>query len=181
MINLTLARIGVASTLALGGLALAACGDNAAPSQPTTPPAAEAPATPATPDAGTAAPAAAAPITGEWAALQTFISKTPEESKLLVTSPIAADLRALLGDKHSVFLANMQVQSPLQQDGDVLFTSGNKQHAGGSDQAYLLIHPQTKALEVGLWEAGKLTTYKTDGSNTRKPQDVQTMISNAQS
>lgn len=178
MINLTLARIGVASTLALGGLALAACGDNAAAPQETTPPAVEAPATP---DAGSVAPGAAAPITGEWAALQTSIGKLPSESNLFTSSPISADLRTLLGAKHSTFLANMQVESPLQQDGDVLFTSGNKPQAGGSDQAYLLIHPQTKAIEVGLWEAGKLTTYKTDGSNIRKPQDVQTIISNAQS
>lgn len=176
MINLTLSRIGVVSTLALGGMALVACGDNAAAPQPTTPPAVEAPAVP-----DTATTPTAMPITGEWAALQTFVNKSPSQSNLFTDSPIAADLRTLLGDKHAAFLTNMQVESPLQQDGDVLFASGNKQHAGGSDQAYLLVHPQTKALEVGLWEAGKLTTYKTDGSNIRKPQDVQTMISNAQS
>lgn len=149
-------------------LTLAAC------SQPEATAPAEAPAAPA--DATTAAPGAAAT---DWNALNAQVGKYPNETKLLEDSPITADLKALLGDKFDVLATNMQTQSPLEKDGAVLFTSGNKQHEGGVNAAYLLIDPATKALEVGLWEGGKLTTHKTAGSNIAKPSDIQAMISNA--
>lgn len=73
----------------------------------------------------------------------------------------------------------MQVQSPLTREGNVLYVSGNKQHEGGSNAAYLLIDTATKALEVGLWENGKLTTYPAQGSTIARPADIQTLIDNA--
>ena len=136
--------------------------------------------TPAAPVEIAPAPTDAAPTaTADWSALNAQVGKYPNETKLLEDSPITADLKTLLGAKFNVLATNMQTQAPLQKDGAVLFTSGNKQHEGGVNAAYLLIDPATKALEVGLWEGGKLTTYKTAGSNIAKPKDVQTLISNA--
>lgn len=122
---------------------------------------------------------AAPPITGEWSQLQPMIGEFPRQSGLFENSPIAPQLKTLLGDKYETFITNMQVQSPLTQDGSVLFTTGNKQHEGGSEMAYIIIDPSSKALDVGIWEAGKLTTYKTEGSNLPKPEDVQALIGNS--
>lgn len=160
-------RLSLMSAAAVS-LTLAAC------SQPEATPPAE------TPTASTeAAPATVETAAADWNALNTQIGKYPNETKLLEDSAITADLKTLLGDKFDVLTTNMQTQAPLQKDGPVLFTSGNKQHEGGVNAAYLLIDPASKALEVGLWEGGKLTTYKTAGSNIAKPKDVQTLISNA--
>ena len=173
MFRLSFGRMTTLGTLAGASALLVACGDNAAaPNTSTQPPAAVEQATP-TP---TVTPGV---ITGEWASLQSAIGQYPSQSKLLENSVLATPLKTLLGDKFDVFRTNLQVESPLQKDGDVLFLSGNKQHEGGSEAAYLLVHPQTKALEVGLWQGGKLEVLKTPGSDIRKPTDIQTMISNA--
>ena len=115
----------------------------------------------------------------DWSSLDTFVSKNPIESGLLDRSPISSDLEALLGDKTAVLKTNLETSSPLEREGSTLFTSGNKAHEGGSDAAYLLIDPAAKALEVGLWQKGKLSVYKTPGSDIAKPKDIRTLISNS--
>lgn len=152
-------------------LAVAACGQNnkAAPA-----PAGETVAVTETTDQNVT------PASGEWTELEAKIGETPSQSGLFDNSVITPALKTLLGDKFETFKTNMEVQGPLTQDGKLLWTSGNKQHAGGSDMAYLIIDPATKALEVGIWETGKLTTYQTEGANLAKPADIQTMISNAE-
>lgn len=155
-----------------GSLALSACGS------PENNPPAQAPAEPV---AVEPAPAATAPLSGEWASLEPLVSQYPSQSGLFETSTIAAPLKTLLGDKFETFKTNMKVESPLTREGNVLYTSGNKPHDGGINAAYLLIDPATKALEVGLWEGGKLTTYPAGGTSIAKPKDIQTLISNAAS
>lgn len=116
---------------------------------------------------------------GNWSSLDALVGRSPTESGLLDNSAVSADLARLLGDKLAVLKTNLQTASPLERQGQVIFTSGNKPHQGGSDAAYLLIDPAAKALEVGLWQRGKLSTYKTPGSNIAKPKDIQTMIANS--
>lgn len=172
MFKPTLSRLAIISTVAAGSLALVACG-----------PRDKAPE--AGPDNAVVVTETAAqnvtPITGEWAQLEPLIGEYPNQSGLFDDSAITPALKTLLGDKFDTFKTNMQVQSPLTQDGSVLFTSGNKQHEGGSEMAYLIIDPSSKALEVGLWEGGVLSTFMTPGANLTKPADIQTMITNATS
>lgn len=160
----------ISVAVAVAALTLAAC------NQPEATPPAETPAAPVE-----IAPAPTDAAVSDWSALNAQVGKYPKETKLLEDSTITADLKTLLGAKFDVLTTNMQTQAPLQKDGAILFTSGNKQHEGGVNSAYLLIDPAAKALEVGLLEGGKLTTYKTPGSDIAKPKDVQTLISNAQS
>ena len=149
---------------ALGAcLLLAACGQPAQQPPETPPP---------------AVAAAEAPTPGDWSGLEALVGKYPGESKLFEDSPIVPALKALLGDKFETFKANTQTSGPLKRDG-VLFVTGNKDDQGGSDQAYLLIDPAIQAMEVGLWEAGKLSVFTTPGAKLVKPKDVQTMLANA--
>ena len=117
--------------------------------------------------------------TADWGSLDTFVNRNPIESGLLDRSPISSDLEALLGDRTAVLKSNLETSSPLEREGSTLFTSGNKAHEGGSDAAYLLIAPAAKAIEVGLWQKGKLSVYKTPGSHIAKPGDIRTLISNS--
>ncbi|MEG1452518.1 hypothetical protein [Brevundimonas sp.] len=155
-----------------GSLALAACGspENAPASSATADPAVAEPA-----------PALAPPFTGEWASLAPLIGQYPSQSGLFDTSVVAAPLKTLLGSKYEAFKTNMKVESPLTREGNVLYTSGNKPHEGGSNAAYLLIDPATKTMEAGLWENGKLTTYPAGGTGSTKPKDIQTLLSNSSS
>ena len=135
---------------------------------------------PAIDDGRSAAPAAEAPAlqeaaAGDWTALRASIGKYPSDIGLLESSPVSGPLKALLGDRFATFFANMDVQGPLQEEGGILYTSGNKAHEGGSEGAYLLIDPETRQLDVGLWEKGKLTHF---GADLAKPKDIQAFISN---
>ncbi|WP_427792548.1 hypothetical protein [Brevundimonas diminuta] len=159
-------RLSLISVAAVS-LTLAAC------NQPEATPPADTPAAPVE-----TAPAATDAAASDWSALNAQVGKYPNDTGLLENSPITADLKALLGNKYDVFAINMQTQSPLEKEGAILFTSGNKPHEGASSAAYLLIDTAAKGLEVGLWEGGKLTTYKTPGSNIAKPADIQALISN---
>jgi len=114
---------------------------------------------------------------GSWEGFDDFLGKTASQSGLLETSAIAEPLHDLLGEKIAVLATNLETSSPLEKDGKILFTSGNKAHEGGSDAAYLLIEPEVKALEIGLWEKGQLNTYRTAGTKITKPKDMQTMLS----
>jgi len=114
----------------------------------------------------------------DWSSLDALVGRYPHENHVIDRSVITPALRALLGDKIAVLETNLEVAAPLQREGAVLFLSGNKAYEGGLDAAYLLIDPTLNALEVGLWEHGRLTTYKTPGSALAKPRDVQTMIAN---
>lgn len=161
-------RVSVLAALAFA-FVLAACGEpydpDKAPKADIPPAAAQ---SSATPDGTPAAP---------WAGLAGHIGKYPNETGLFDTSVIAADLRALLGPKFETFRANMQTEGPLAKDrSGVLWTSGARDGGRGVDQAYLIIEPAKKQLEVGLWENGKLTAYATPGPALAKPAPVQAMI-----
>ena len=155
------------AALALGSAALlTACGK----------PAADATAPAAPPAAAPGAPA----VAGDWASLSSAVGKTPSQSGLLENSAISADLRSLVTSRIDALKANLQVGTPLQRDAatGVLYTTGTSQNGAGMNQAYILIDPATRALEVGLWEGGELSIYKTMGSNIAKPPAVQTMLTN---
>ncbi|PKP72174.1 MAG: hypothetical protein CVT83_01245 [Alphaproteobacteria bacterium HGW-Alphaproteobacteria-5] len=115
---------------------------------------------------------------GNWAPLDQYVGEHPLQSGLYENSPIALQLESLLGDKLAVLKVNSETAAPLQRDGNVLFTSGNKDNEGGSDAFYLLVDSSINAVEVGLWEDGKKSVYKTAGSDIPKPKDIQTTISN---
>lgn len=157
--------ITLASALALSAAACGSPENKDSVAQSAAP--AESPSAPA-PDAATA----------NWASLDGLVGQYPRDSKLIEDSVITADLKTLMGAKYETLQANMATQSPLERDGSVLYTSGNKAHEGGVNAAYILIDPAQKAMEVGLWEGGKLTTYTSHGANLTKPKDIQTMIAN---
>lgn len=145
-------------------LTLAACGQ---PQQKAEEKAAQAPAP------------APAPQAADWASLEGLVGKYPSESRVFEDSAVAPELSTLLGPKLEVLKTNTQTSGPLNKEGGVYYLTGNKQHEGGLNEAYVLIDPATKAIEVGLREAGKLRVYTTPGANIAKPKDVQTMLANA--
>lgn len=115
-----------------------------------------------------------------WASLGPKVGQYPSQIGLFTKSAVVDDLRALLGEARLQTLQqNFETASPLQRDGTVLFTSGNRAHEGGSEAAYLLLDQAHKAIEVGLWTNGTLSVYTTPGSHIRKPADIRTMIANS--
>src|SRR3546814_13932341 len=82
-----------------------------------------------------------------------------------------------MGPKMAALRTNLSAVSPLQRAGNYYYLSGNAQHQGGVEQAYIIIDPARRAVQVGLWERGKLTVYPS-ASGVRLPiaPEIKTLL-----
>lgn len=128
------------------------------------------PARPATP-----APATTA-IALDWSNLPTMVGKHQGEFDLFGTGPIAAALQRLLGTRLAVLRRNLDVAGPLAREGQVYYLSGNAPHRGGEDMAYVLIDGANHAVQVGLWEHGKLRVYAPPGGRIAPPGAIRHLL-----
>lgn len=122
----------------------------------------------------------AAPVQEPLASLQEFVGKYPyDDVNYLEQGVLAARLRALLGDRYPVLLANMRTVSPLTEADGLWFITGNRPHEGGAEAAAVVINPRQNALRVWLLSAGKSSEF-VDPPLARIPwpRDVQTLLSN---
>lgn len=114
------------------------------------------------------------------ASLQESVGKYPyDDVNYLEQGVLAARLRALLGERYPLLLANMRTVSPLTEAGGLWFITGNRPHEGGADAAAVVIDPRQNALRVWLLSAGKSSEF-VDPPLARIPwpKDVQTMQQN---
>lgn len=103
---------------------------------------------------------------GDWSALEGAIGRTPQDSGLFTTSPVAVDLNAMLGPSVDAFRALMADATPLNREGSVLVTRSR------SGQAYLIIHPADHALEAGLRQRNLWRSVRTAGADIPRPPSV---------
>lgn len=121
----------------------------------------------AVPEAPPQAPVAPA-VPLDWTNLASLVGEYPGGFDAFGSGPVAATIRALMGAKFETLKANVQVGGPLSREGRLYYFSGNAPHRGGEDQAYVLIDPRRRAVQVGLWERGAPKIYLA-GSKTRLP------------
>lgn len=141
--------------------------------------------------AGTPAPTRPEPavavqgIPAEWSNLASLVGKYPgsyakDNIDLFDKGAVAAALKARMGPKMSALRTNLSVVSPLQRHGNYYYLSGNAQHQGGVEQAYVMIDPARREVQVGLWERGKLTVYPpATGARMPVAPDIKTMLDNS--
>jgi pyruvate/2-oxoglutarate dehydrogenase complex dihydrolipoamide acyltransferase (E2) component len=167
---------GTWAAMVLAGGLLAAC-DKAQPPAPAAS-AAVADAAPA-PAAEPAAPAAATAASLE--SLRAQIGKYPSDAgaDYLRQGPLAERLKTLLGADYEVLLTNLGTSGPLEQQGDLLFVTGNKPHEGGDEQAAVVVDLAHNAIRVWLAHAGQEQDKSDPATATVAwPSDVQAIQSN---
>ncbi|MEC7120297.1 MAG: hypothetical protein VXW65_10390 [Pseudomonadota bacterium] len=76
----------------------------------------------------------------------------------------------------AVFYENLGVISPLQQEKELYFLSGNKPHQGGTDMAAVVIDPIKDVINVYLQTDGKLTVLTERQQRLPVPKDIQTLF-----
>lgn len=64
----------------------------------------------------------------------------------------------------------------MQREGTVYYLSGNAPHQGGEDMAYVLFDVARHAVQVGLWERGKLKVYAPPGGRIAPPADIRKLL-----
>ncbi|HWK41401.1 MAG TPA: hypothetical protein VNR60_05675 [Croceibacterium sp.] len=136
----------------------------------------------APPQLAEAEPVAGVPL--GWANLRSLVGRYPgsyseDNIDLFDNGEVAAALRAMLGAKMDVLEVNLSTVGPLERQGDIYYISGNAPHRGGEDQAYILIDGAKRAVQVGLWEQGKLTVYAPASGRLPVPPDIQRMLNNS--
>lgn len=121
-------------------------------------------------------------IPAEWTNLASLVGKYPgsyakDNIDLFDKGAVAAALKARMGPKMAALRTNLLAVSPLQRAGNYYYLSGNAQHQGGVEQAYIMIDPARRAVQVGLWERGKLTVYPS-ASGVRLPiaPEIKTLL-----
>jgi hypothetical protein len=139
------------------------------------------PTTPA-PARAERAPVAGTPL--EWTNLAAMVGRYPgnysrDNIDLFDRGAIAGALRSMLGAKMAVLEANLATITPLGRQGNIYYVSGNAPHRGGEDQAYVLIDPTRRVVQIGLWEKGKLTVYAPPGGRLSEPADIIKMLANS--
>lgn len=122
-------------------------------------------APPGTPEPPRPEPAVAVQgIPAEWNNLASLVGKYPgnyakDNIDLFDRGTVAAALNALMGQKMAILQTNLLAVTPLRRAGNYYYFFGNAEHQGGVEQAYVMIDPARQAVQVGLWERGKLTVY----------------------
>ena len=124
-------------------------------------------------------------IPAEWTNLASLVGKYPgtyakDNIDLFDRGAIAAALKARLGPKMDALKTNLSVVTPLKRVGNYYYLSGNAQHKGGEEQAYVMIDPARRAVQVGLWERGKLTVYAPPtGARLPVAPEIKTLLDNS--
>lgn len=124
-------------------------------------------------------------IPAEWNNLASLIGKYPGNSTrddvdLFDEGAVASALNAKLGAKMSALRTNLSVASPLQRVGKYFYLSGNAPQQGGIEQAYVMIDPTRRSVQVGLWERGKLTVFPlAGGERLPVPPEIEVMLDNS--
>ncbi|WP_200843667.1 hypothetical protein [Pantoea sp. 18069] len=126
------------------------------------------------------APASAGAPLEPLASLADSVGKYPYDGEnYLEQGVLAARLRALLGDRYPLLLANMRTVSPLTADAGLWFITGNRPHEGGVEAGAVVIDPRTNALRVWLLNAGHSEEFiDPPAAVVPWPKDVQTLIDN---
>ena len=119
--------------------------------------------------------------TNPWTNLQAQVGRYPTDgADFLRTGPLAERLRGLLGaTNYPVLLDNLGVSSPLQQEGAMLYITGNRPHQGGTEAAAVVIHPGNDAVRVWLLTGGEEWDVQDQGAPKTVPTDVARMMENA--
>ncbi len=136
--------------------------------------AAPAPASASAAAATAPAPVAAIPL--DWAALPRVEDSFEQPFDMFERGEIAQALRALIGGRMAALERNLSVRGPIRREGSIYHISGNAQHMGGEEQAYVLMDAARKRVQVGLWEKGKLTVYAPQQGRLFMPAEIEQML-----
>ena len=121
-------------------------------------------------------------IPADWDNLASLVGKYPgnfakDNIDMFENGAVAYALKVRLGTKFAVLRTNLSVVSPLQRAGRSFYLSGNALHQGGVEQAYIMLDPARRDVQVGLWERGKLTVYPPgNGARLEVAPDIKRML-----
>jgi hypothetical protein len=121
---------------------------------------------------------AAVPVTPSTslAFLAEHVGKTPSAAGVFQNPAVKSRLAALLKSDAALVPVRFQTENPIQATGDVVAMFGNKAHAGGSDDAVIVVNVKTDELWVWLRVNGKLRRFGPLAEPTTLPDDVRVLL-----
>jgi hypothetical protein len=112
---------------------------------------------------------------GRWDSLATHVNQRITESGLLFSSPIAPELRNLLGARFADLVRLFGADAVLRSEGPLLFVIPEKTNPG-ADAAYLIIDRSSDRFEVGVRVNGHAQVYRTAGHQLPRPKAVRELM-----
>jgi len=131
------------------------------------------------PKIAAAAPPPPAPpaIPLDWAQLPAAVGDYDTPRDFLHQGQISQAIEALIGaGKMKALEYRLSVTGPIQQQGSIFYVSGNADHLGGQEQAYVLMDAAHRQVQVGLWEGGKLTVYAPASGRLPAPAPIAALL-----
>ena len=128
-----------------------------------------------------AQPSADAAPLGE---LKQYVGTYPSDSNVsfLEQGVLAERLKQMLGKDYSTLLANLRTVSPLSEEGERWFITGNRPHEGGTEAAAVVVDAAKNAVRVWMLHEGKVTEYRDPSHiDVPWPAEVQVMLDNQKS
>jgi hypothetical protein len=113
-----------------------------------------------------------------WAPLYGMTGKPVDQSGLFTNSPVATDIRNLLGEDYIRFRQLVGEQSQIKREGDVVFVAPPWSSTG--DGAYLLIDVDHRRIEAVLRQDNALVSHRTPGPVIQHPRGVQILLGGVQ-
>ena len=116
------------------------------------------------------------PVKLDWRDLRSLADSRDTYVTNFKEGEIAAVIKAMVGNKVSLLEQNLAVSTPLKRQGSLYYLSGNAPHQGGMEQAYILMDATRRVIQVGLWDRGKLTIYRSSGNSITAPSEIQDLL-----
>lgn len=95
--------------------------------------------------------------------------KYPYETNLFENEPMKTRLETIMGGKYIDFLQRMEVETPIQVNGDIVFMSGFMKHSGGEEEAAIVVDVKQNLIWTLILENGKDMNIFKDDRDVRMP------------
>lgn len=106
--------------------------------------------------------------------VSTFVGRTPVETGLWQSKPLAPFLFKVLGPRYETLLINMQEAEPIREENGVVYVLGHKKYS--EDRAALAIDTATDGIFVWLLVAGKPEEHRWGDAAITLPTAVRNLV-----
>lgn len=98
--------------------------------------------------------------------------KYPYETELFRNEPMKTRIESIVDGKYQIFLERMEIQTPIEVNGNEVFMEGFMKHSGGEEEAALYVDVSKNLMWVLMFENGKDMSIFKDDRDVRLPLRV---------
>jgi hypothetical protein len=98
--------------------------------------------------------------------LKAFEGKYPQEINLLEHPELQARLKKMLGSEYDTLKKFWQVETPVEINGNLVYTWGMEAHSGGNPEAVFMADMDINRIYIGIRKDTSVRIYQEDENDT---------------